>query len=130
MWFDFVQGGEKIKQMFNNEFSLNGAELESFGFYNFSKIWLRFNTNKIPKSVPDEWKMQEFNGISILLTLSDIKKLNLQGKNVEAECSPTINKTDDGVIFTIEDNNEFHLVCIAEVIDIESIEPYIDIRWR
>ncbi|PIT13091.1 hypothetical protein BGI32_09595 [Snodgrassella alvi] len=130
MCFDFVQDGETIKQMFNNDFSLDGAELESFGFYDVSKIWLRFATKKIPKTVPDEWKMQKFNGISIVLTLSNIKKLSFQGRRVELDCSPIINKVDDGVIITIEHKNEFYLVCIAEVIDIESIEPYIDIRWR
>lgn len=130
MWFDFVHGKEKIKFMFNNELSLDDSEFDNFLFYDLSKIRICFNTSHIPKKIPDKWKNIEFNGLSITLTLVGINKLNIRGERVGFICSPVIEKIDDEMIFSIDNGDKFNLSCAAETIVFDSIEPYLDQRWK
>jgi len=130
MWFDFVYGKEKIKFMFNNELSLDDAEFESFLFYDLSKIRMCFNTKHIPKKIPSKWEGIEFNALSITLILVGINNLNLRGGRVGFTCSPVIEKIDDEIIICIDNGNELHLTCAAEIIVVDSIDPYLDQRWK
>ncbi|MDX5630940.1 MULTISPECIES: Imm50 family immunity protein [unclassified Brenneria] len=130
MWFDFVHGKEKINFMFNNELSIDDSEIDNFLFYDLSKIRVCFNTRNIPKKTPDKWRNVEFNGLSITLILVGISKLNLQGDRVGFICSPIIEKIDDEMTFTIDNGDKFHFSCAAEIIVIDSIEPYLDQRWK
>ncbi|QNK34215.1 hypothetical protein HF675_09380 [Serratia sp. JUb9] len=130
MWFDYAHGKENIKFMFNNELSLDESELESFLFYDLSKIRICFNTRNIPKKTPDKWKKLEFNGLSIKLTLVGIKELNLQGKRIGFTCTPEIKKPDNKIVFTVNNDEGRYLLCSAEFIVINSIEPYLDERWK
>ena len=130
MWFDFAHGKEKVKFMFNNELSLNESEFENFLFYDNSKIRMCFNTKHIPKKTPEKWSGLEFNGLSITLILVGINKLSLQGGRVGLTCSPVIERVGGEIIFSITGENGFHLLCAAEIIVIDSIEPYLDQRWK
>lgn len=130
MWFDFAHGKEKIKHMFDNELSLDNSELESFLFYDISKINICFNTKSIPKKTPDKWRDIEFNGLSITLTLVGVNKLNLRGERVGFICSPVIKRIGNEIMISIDNGEKYHLSCTAEIIVIDSIEPYLDQRWK
>lgn len=39
-------------------------------------------------------------------------------------------KTGDEIIFSVGSGDKFNLSCTAEVIVIDSIEPYLDQRWK
>ncbi len=130
MWFDFAHGKEKVKFMFNNELSLDGSEFENFLFYDLSKIRMCFNTKYMPKKTPDKWRNIEFNGLSITLILVGINNLNLRGERMGFICSPVIERIGNEIIFSIDSGDDFHLSCAAEVIVIDSIEPYLDQRWK
>lgn len=126
MWFDFMHGREKIKFMFNNELSLDDSEFENLLFYDISRVRLSFNIKKIP----DKWKKIKFNGLSMTLELIGIHNLTLNGNQVGFICSPSINKNNNNLIFTITNKEEFFLSCTTELIIIDSIKPYLDQRWK
>lgn len=42
MWFENAMGNEKIKFMFNNEFSMDSIQLESFELHYHSTLQLHF----------------------------------------------------------------------------------------
>lgn len=130
MWFDFAHGKEKVKFMFNNELSLDDSELENILFYDLSKIRLCFNTKHVPKSIPDKWRNIEFNGLSISLIIIGIIQFDLRGERVGFTCSPQFYSGDNKVILSIENGNKFNLSCTADAIIIDSIEPYLDQRWK
>lgn len=130
MWFDLAHGKEKIKFMFDNDLSLDDSEFENFLFYDLSKIKISFNTRRIPKKIPDKWRSKEFNGISVVLILVGISDLNLHGSRVGFECLPLIEKKDDKIMFSICNGNNFNLSCSTELIVVDSIEPYLDQRWK
>lgn len=130
MWFEHANGKEKINYMFNNELSIDNSEFENFLFYDLSKIRVCFNTKHIPQKTPKKWNDTEFNGLSLTLTLVGINKLSLYGNRVGFICSPTIEKINNEIIFTIKNGNEFYFSCAAEVMIIDSIEPYLDQRWK
>ncbi|VTQ52262.1 Uncharacterised protein [Campylobacter jejuni] len=130
MWFEHVNGKEKINHMFDNELSINNSEFENFLFYDLSKIRVCFNTRNIPKKTPRKWSEIEFNGLSLTLTLVGINKLSLHGNRIGFICSPVIEKINNEIIFTIDNGNDFYFSCAAEVIFIDSIEPYLDQRWK
>ncbi|QGU86899.1 Imm50 family immunity protein [Erwinia sorbitola] len=130
MWFDFAHGKEKINFMFNNELYLDGCEFENFLFYDLSKIRICFNTKNIPNKTPEKWREVAFNSLSITLILVGVNKLNVQGERLGFICSPVIEKIDDEIIFSIDNEDKFHFSCAAELIVIDSIEPYLDQRWK
>ncbi|MCG8711004.1 hypothetical protein JHU04_004341 [Brenneria sp. 4F2] len=72
----------------------------------------------------------DFNGLSITLILVGINNLSLRGERVGFICSPVIEKKGDEIIFSIVNGDEFYLSCAAEVIVIDSVEPYLDQRWK
>lgn len=130
MWFEFAHGKKKINFMFNNELSLNDSEFENFLYYDISKIRICFNTRHIPRIIPNKWRKKEFNALSITLILVGINKLNLQGERVGFLCSPAIEKIGNEIIFSIDNEDKFHLSCTAELIVVDSIEPYLDQLWK
>ncbi|WP_312045791.1 Imm50 family immunity protein [Erwinia sp.] len=130
MWLDFIHGKEKVKFMFNDELSLDDSEFENFLFYDLSKIRICFNTKHIPKKIPDKWKKKEFNGLSITLILVGVNRLDLQGNRVGFICSPIIEMINNEVRISISNGDGFNLSCFAELIVIDSIEPYLDQRWK
>ena len=130
MWLDFIHGKEKVKFMFNDELSLDDSEFENFLFYDLSKIRICLNTKHIPKKIPDKWKKKEFNGLSITLILVGVSKLDLQGKRVGFRCSPIIEMINNEVRISINNGDGFNLSCFADLIVIDSIDPYLDERWK
>lgn len=130
MWFEHAYGKEKIKFMFDNELSLNGAECESILFYDLSKLRINFRTKHVPKKIPAKWDSQEFNALSVTLTLIGIDKLSLEGERIGFECTPVIEKLSDRILFRVSNGDAFYLSCAAEVIVIDSVEPYLDQRWN
>lgn len=124
--------------MFNNELSLNDSEFENFLYYDISKIRICdiskiricFNTRHIPRIIPSKWREKEFNALSLTLILIEINKLNLQGERVGFLCSPAIEKIGNEIIFSIDNEDKFHLSCTAELIVVDSVEPYLDQLWK
>lgn len=129
-WFDLAYGNEKIKFMFNNQLSLEDVELKKLIFNDISSIRLYFIIKNIPKTIPEKWKKREFNALYLTLRCMGIYKSTLRGNSIGFTCSPIINKADDGVQITIDNNNGFYLSCVADIFHIESIEPYMDKRWK
>ncbi|WP_342323172.1 Imm50 family immunity protein [Kosakonia sp. BYX6] len=131
MWFDTAHGKEKIKFMFNNELALDNIEFESFQFYDQSKVRLCFNSRNIPSRVPEKWKINNFNGLSITLSFIGLIQFDMVGSRIGFECSPIIENTGDVIFAKIEDERKnFRLSLSAEVMVIDSIEPYLDQRWK
>jgi len=131
MWFDSAHGKEKIKFMFNNELCIENIEFESLHFYDQSKVKLRFNSKNIPAKVPDKWRGEEFNGLSITLAFVGLIRMDIVGSRVGFECSPIIENEGGVISLLIEDKeSKLKVNLSAEVMIIDSVEPYLDQRWK
>lgn len=92
MWFDYTIEYKKIKLMFNDELSLDNSVFDSFSLSEPSSLQLHFYIKKIPHKIPSKWKNQEFNELSLVLTLIGIKNLTVRGNRLNFICSPVIEK--------------------------------------
>ncbi|ETS33642.1 hypothetical protein BB987_14850 [Photorhabdus temperata] len=128
MWFDNAIHKEKIKFMFNNEFSLDCVELENFLFYTYSSLRVVFHNKNIPKIFPNKWINNEFNSLTLVLDFGNIIHFECKGNNLGFECSPII-ESIEGKTSLIIINNDFYLHCISEFLTIDDITPYLDQRW-
>ena len=127
-WFDLAYGNEKIRFIFNNELSLEDVEIRKLVFNDISSIRLFFVIRNIPKIIPEKWKKRDFNSIYLTLTCIGIHESILQGTNMGFRCSPVLTKINDGVQITIDNKDGFHLSCIADLFDIESIETHSNVE--
>lgn len=131
MWFDHANGNEKIRFMFNNELSIERVEFENILFYDLSKVRIVFNSKSIPTTVPEKWKGVNFNAISIGLVFIGLKQLTLSGERIGFECSPELCHSGNITSLRIEDERGVQFMSLsAEAMVIDSIEPYLDQRWR
>lgn len=128
MWFEYAIGNEKIRFMFDNEFSLDSIQLDSFRLHYYSTLQLHFLCKNMPDIYPEKWKKEKINAISLILNLGDILYLEVKGKEVGFICSPDIVTGKEKSSIKII-NNDFHLQCESKFLTIESITPYIDERW-
>ena len=131
MWFDHANGNEKIKFMFNNELSIERVEFENVLVYDLSKVKIRFNSKDIPTTVPDKWKRNYFNAIYIDLVFVGLRRLILEGDRIGFECTPKFSYSGDITSLRIEDEKGILFMTLsAEAMVIDSIEPYLDHRWK
>ena len=128
MWFENAMGNEKIKFMFNNEFSMDSIQLESFKLHYHFTLQLHFLCKLIPGVFPEKWKKEKFNAISLTLSLGDILSFEVKGNEVGFICSLDVITSKEKSSINIV-NNDFHLQCESRFLTIEGITPYIDERW-
>lgn len=128
MWFENAMYKEKIKHMFNDEFSIEHIEINTCLFYAHSSLRLGFYSKNIPSVFPAKWKKNEFNALSVTLELGDIIHFECKGTSLGFECTPTIKYIDNKVHVNISHDN-FYLNCIAQFLTIRDINPYLDEKW-
>ncbi|AIX74947.1 MAG: Imm50 family immunity protein [Mixta calida] len=128
MWFDFAIHKEKIIHMFGGFLEIKGAELNGFYFHDISSIRFLFSIKGIPDQHPKKWDGGNYNAMNVVLGFDGIKKFNASGCKLNFRCDPEINSSTGKSSINI-DSDEFSIFCESEFVTIESITPYIDIRW-
>ena len=113
MWFDFAIHKEKIIHMFGGFLEIKGDELNGFYFHDISSIRFLFSIKGIPDQHPKKWDGGNYNAMNVVLGFDGIKKFN-----------SSTGKSSINI-----DSDEFSIFCESEFVTIESITPYIDIRW-
>ena len=128
MWFEYALHKEKIAHMFGGVFEIKDAELKGFYFHETSSIRFLLSIKGIPDKHPKKWDGNRYNAMNIVLSFDGIKKFNANGCKVNFRCNPEINSSTGKSSINI-DSDELSIFCESEFLTIESISPYIDIRW-
>jgi len=87
-----------------------------------------FSIKGIPDQHPKKWDGGNYNAMNVVLGFDGIKKFNASGCKLNFRCDPEINSSTGKSSINI-DSDEFSIFCESEFVTIESITPYIDIRW-
>ncbi|WP_084596244.1 Imm50 family immunity protein [Pseudomonas massiliensis] len=128
MWFKDAIGREKIDHMFAGNFPLEDVQLESLTFHGSKDLRLQFLCKNIPGVVPDKWRRQRYNAISLTFSMINIYSLNIQGGEIGFVCAPRLSTCSEKSVLNIENCN-FKLDCESRFLVVEGFTPYIDERW-
>lgn len=128
MWFEFALHKEKITHMFGGLFEIKDAELNGFYFHEKSSIRFLFGIKGIPDKHPKKWDGYGYNAMNVVISFDVIKKFSANGCEINFRCNPEIISSLGKSSINI-DSDEMSIFCESEFLKIESISPYIDIRW-
>lgn len=128
MWYANAIGGEKINSIFGGDFSLVGLELENIIFHSQAILQVQFLCKNLPRVIPERWRKDEINAISLTFGMSDIFSLTIEGGAIGFICSPDVAIHPQKAVLSISGDG-FKLHCEAKSLTIDGFTPYIDERW-
>lgn len=128
MWYTNAIGEEKINTIFGGEFPLVGVELENIIFRAPTILQAQFLCKNLPCVIPEKWRKDEINAISLAFSMSDIFSLTVEGGAIGFICSPDVSIYPQKAVLSISGDG-FKLHCEAKSLTIDGFTPYFDERW-
>ncbi len=128
MWFENALNKEKIVHMLGGELNIDCVEFIGFNFNEVSSLKITLVIKGLPHIYPKKWDEEYNNALILTLGLVGVKKLRIEGSQINFFCSPKINSTAEHSDISIK-SETFDFYCESQIINIVAISPYCDERW-